>query len=125
MHVDLQRHQYCLASVQDNDRLLAMMGAILADTPHKELFDAALVVLGHHYSRSLQIMSSDAYDLTNGIFSCVKVGDLNLMWDFLQLSLGNKSLLYKILGFTDLQDIHDSASVAVNAELISIVLTRV
>lgn len=60
-----------------------MMSAVLADTAHKKLFDAALVVLGHHYSRSLQVYSPDAYDFTNGIFICVEVGDLNLMRDFL------------------------------------------
>lgn len=81
------------------------MGAIFADTAHKELFDAALIVFGHHYSWSLQTMSSDADDLTNGILVGVEVCDLNLMRDFLCLSLGNKSLLYEILCFAYLQDI--------------------
>ena len=70
-------------SVQNNDRLLAMMGTILADTAHKKLLDAALIVFGHHYSWSPQIMSSDTDYLTNGILVSVEVCNLNLMWDLL------------------------------------------
>ena len=66
-------------SVQNNDRLLAMVGAVLADAAHEELLDAALIVLCHHHSWRLQGLSSDADDLTNGILVCVEVCDLNLM----------------------------------------------
>lgn len=66
-------------SVQDNDRLLAVVGAVLAHAAHEELFDAALIVLGHHHSWSLQVLSSDADDFSNGILVCVEVCDLDLM----------------------------------------------
>lgn len=79
----VQFHQMHPLSVQNNYRLRAMMGTVLADTAHKELFDAALVVFGHDYSWSLQIMSSDTYDLTNGVLVSVEVCDLNLMRDLL------------------------------------------
>ena len=81
--MDVHYHQIYRMSVQDNDRLLAMMCAIFADTAHKELSDAALIVFGHHYSWGLQIMSSDADDLANGILVSVEVCDLNLMRNLL------------------------------------------
>lgn len=81
------------------------MGTVLADTAHEELLDAALIVFGHHYSWSIQIMSSDTDDLTNGILVSVEVCDLNLMRDRMCLSLGDKSLLNEILCFADLQHV--------------------
>ena len=80
-----------------------MMGAILADTAHEELLDAALIVLGHYHSWSLQVVSSGTDNLTNGILVCVEVCYLNLMGDLLRLSLGSKPLPYKGLCLTDLQ----------------------
>lgn len=79
------------------------MGAVFADTTHKEFFNAALIVLGHHHSWSLQVLSSDADDFTNGILVCIEVCYLNLMRDLVCLSLGNKSLFYEVLCFPDLQ----------------------
>lgn len=60
-----------------------MVGTILADTAHKELFNAALIMFGHDYSWSLQILSSDTDNLTNGVLVSVEVCDLNLMRDLL------------------------------------------
>ena len=89
--------------MQDNHRLLAMVCAVLADTAHEKLFDAGLVVLGHHHSWCLEILSPDANDFTNGVLIRIEVGDLDLVWDSARLCFCDKSVLYESFCLADLQ----------------------
>jgi len=81
--------------VEDNDRLFAVMSAILGHTAQEELLDAALVVFGHYNSWSIEILSSFANDCTNGVLICVEVGYFNLVRNLGGFHFAHKPLFYE------------------------------
>ena len=81
--------------MEDNDRLCAVMSAVLGHTAQKELLDAALVVFSHDNSWSLKILSPFADDGTNGVLISVEVGDFNLVWDLGGFHFAYKPLFYE------------------------------
>ncbi len=81
--------------MEDNDRLCAVMSAVLGHTAQEELLDAALVVFSHYNSWSLKILSPFADDGTNGVLICVEVGDFNLVWNLGGFHFAYKPLFYE------------------------------
>lgn len=91
--------------MQYNNRLLAVMSAILADTAHEELLDAGLIVLCHDHSWRVEVLCPDAYNFTYRVLVSIEVSDFNLMWNLVRFGLGDKPLLDEVLCFTDLQTV--------------------
>ena len=93
--------------MQNNHRLLAVVCAILADASHEKLLDAGLVMLGHDYSWGVQVLCPCTNYLTNRVFVCVEVCDLNLVRNLGSFHLADKPPLNEAFCFADLFAQHE------------------